>query len=73
MRNINNLNRNARKIVAAMLSVVTVVALMPVQAVQGKETSHLASGVADINTSNVSLSVSESVQRALVRVLRIIP
>ena len=38
MRNINNLKRNARKIVAAMLSVVTAVTLMPVQAVQGKGT-----------------------------------
>lgn len=65
MRNINNLKRSARKLAAAMLSVVTAVTLMPVQAVQGKGTSHLALGVADINTLNVSLTVSASVQRAL--------
>lgn len=65
MGNINNLKRSAKKLVAAMLSVVTAVTLMPVQAVQGKETSHSASGVADINTPDVGLSVSASVQRAL--------
>lgn len=65
MGNINNLKRSVRKLAAAMLSVVTAVTLMPVQAVQGKGTSHLALGVADINTLNVSLSVSASVQRAL--------
>lgn len=36
MRNINNLKRSARKLAAAMLSVVTAVTLMPVQAVQGR-------------------------------------
>ena len=65
MGNINNLKRSAKKLAAAMLSVVTAVTLMPVQAVQGKETSHSASGVADINTPDVGLSVSASVQRAL--------
>ena len=38
MGNINNLKRSAKKLAAAMLSVVTAVTLMPVQAVQGKET-----------------------------------
>lgn len=66
MRNINNLKRNAKKIVAAMLSVVTAVTLMPVYAVQGKEAaSSLASSVSDINVQDVNLSVSASVQRAL--------
>lgn len=56
MRNINNLKRSARKLAAAMLSVVTAVTLMPVQAVQGKGTSHLALGVADIQYAECELN-----------------